>query len=45
MKLDAMSLAAVALAIGLVLSSVSFEDTFTAEQNPPSELQQGFAVR
>lgn len=45
MKLDIMSLAAAALIIGVMLSSLGIEDAWSADQEPPSALQQGFAVR
>ena len=45
MKLDVMSLAAVALLIGVVLSAVSIEDVFADDREPPSALQQGIALR
>jgi len=45
MKFDAMSLAAAVFVVGLLLSSFGTEDTFYDDQEPPTALQQGFALR
>jgi len=45
MKLDVMSLAAVALLLGVVFSAVSIEDVFAEDPEPPTALQQGIALR
>ncbi len=45
MKIDAMSLAAVALVIGVMLSFVGTADIVGQEVQPPTDLQQGLALR
>jgi hypothetical protein len=45
MKIDVMSVAAVALVIGVMLSSVGIEETVSHDVQPPTDLQQGIALR
>ena len=45
MKFDVMSLAAVVFVVGLVLSSFGIDDAHSDDQEPPTALQQGFALR